>query len=95
MELLIGFGILGVLAVLALLFGHDSRDGYSTKERDLAALGMRWEAGRVDTADETLTNDEERPVTRDLAKELGSMVPAGHDGWPPELAPLVGPGSKG
>lgn len=96
MEFLIGFAILGVLAVLALLFGHDSRDGYVTKEHDLARLGIRWETLAMDDAREApFPNADERRTALDLEKDLDGMVPAGHDGWPPELAPLIGPGSKG
>jgi hypothetical protein len=95
MEFLIGFGVLGLLAVLALLFGHDSRDPYLTKERALARFGMRWERQPSrDRASEARAG-EKVIIRPDMAEELDGMVPAGHDGWPPELAPLVGPGSKG
>lgn len=96
MEFLIGFAVLGVLAVLAMMFGHDSRDGYRTREHDLARFGVRWERTATGDADKAkFLNDGKRTTAIDLAKDLDGMVPVGHDGWPPELASLTGPGSKG
>ena len=39
MELLVGFGTLVLLAVLALRFGADSRPGFRSEEHTLAAQG--------------------------------------------------------
>jgi hypothetical protein len=42
MELIIAIMLLVALASLALRYGHDSRDGFPSKERDLARFGLRW-----------------------------------------------------
>ena len=34
--------LLLVLALLAVRYGHDSRDGLPSKERDLATYGVTW-----------------------------------------------------
>lgn len=42
MEVLIAIGVLAFVALLASRFGHDSRDGFESKERSLAGYGMTW-----------------------------------------------------
>jgi len=42
MELLVFVAALVLLGGLALRFGHDSRRTVSSKEEELAALGMTW-----------------------------------------------------
>ncbi len=42
MEMLIAMALLSAVALLAVRFGHDSRDGYESKERSLASYGMTW-----------------------------------------------------
>lgn len=43
MELLIAVLGLVALAVLAVRYGHDSRDGLMTEERELARRGVTWD----------------------------------------------------
>jgi hypothetical protein len=43
MELLVVFGAFIALAVLALRFGQDSRDGIRSQEEILALRGVRWD----------------------------------------------------
>lgn len=45
MELLISVLLLILLAVLAVRFGYDSREGIQSKEAELARLGMNWPGG--------------------------------------------------
>jgi len=45
MELLLCVGLLITLAVLALRYGHDSRDTIHSKEQQLACFGMAWPGG--------------------------------------------------
>ena len=49
MELIIAVAILVVLAVLALRFGYDSRDGIPTEERKLARRGTTWDDLHADS----------------------------------------------
>jgi hypothetical protein len=45
MDLLFSTLILIVLAILAVRFGYDSRDGFQSNEEQLARLGMSWGNG--------------------------------------------------
>ncbi|HEV2106965.1 MAG TPA: hypothetical protein VGR16_01735 [Thermomicrobiales bacterium] len=42
MEFIVAIGVLGLLAILAVRFGHDSRELPRSKEHELASLGMTW-----------------------------------------------------
>jgi hypothetical protein len=42
MEALIALAVLGLVGALALRFGHDSRDGFSSQEQTIAASEMVW-----------------------------------------------------
>ncbi len=50
MEMLIAIALLAGVALLASRFGHDSRDGFESKERNLASYGMTWDDIHVATA---------------------------------------------
>jgi len=45
MELLFCVATLVILALLAVRYGHDSRDTMHSKEQELACFGMAWPGG--------------------------------------------------
>ncbi len=68
MEMLIAIALLAAVALLASRCGHDSRDGFESKERNLASYGMTWDDIHAATA----TNDS-RPASRPV--EPDQMLP--------------------
>ncbi len=55
MEVLLISALFVALPVLSIRYGHDSRDGVSSKERELASYGVTWSelAGQQELAAES------------------------------------------
>ena len=68
-SLFVAMAMLILLAVTSMRFGVDSREAFSTKERELAARGIVW-GGASSAADRRLAR-EARPTT-----PAGDCVPA-------------------
>ncbi len=70
MEMLIAIALLAAVALLASRFGHDSRDGFESKERNLASYGMTWDDIHPATA-----THESRPASRVVEPDQILPVP--------------------
>lgn len=60
MEFIVAIGVLGLLAILAVRFGHDSRELPRSKEHEQASLGMTWAELLPTCSQSPLVMDEER-----------------------------------
>jgi hypothetical protein len=72
MELLFSVVVLIVFAVLAVRYGHDSREVIQSKEAQLAWFGMQWPAGRTMPSVRPLSR--RRRVRRRVARALLALA---------------------
>ncbi len=86
MEAIVAVAVLGVVGVLAVRFGADSRDGLGSKDRELATHGVTWAefvGGRVPACDPPAASagsDAGRPLAgplRGVDAILGGPTKAG------------------
>ena len=87
MEFLVSVLVLIVLAVLALRYGHDSRDMMQSKEQQLACFGMQWPAyGGVPVPRPVKRLGQRRRVQRRVARGLLALAEWLSPGTPASLA---------
>ncbi len=84
MEFLVAIGVLGLLAVLAARFGHDSRELPRSKEHEQAALGMTWAELLPPSSPAPLATavgrptavlDDDRPLIVQPRQASGQVIP--------------------
>lgn len=76
MELLIAVFAIAALGPLAIRFGHDSRDGYRSREHQLASYGVTWDE-RAHQAQLAAQVEAARPRPEPPARTTRATVPAG------------------
>jgi hypothetical protein len=76
MEVIVAIGVLVLLALLAVRFGHDSRELPRSREHELASLGMTWAEVVPAPAPSPLVTDG--GTTSVLQDERPLIVPSRH-----------------
>jgi hypothetical protein len=84
MALIMIIGLVVILAVLAALYGHDSRESLHSKEQELASYGMDW-SNRL--AQEEALADELAQALRNQSRPRATQtVPAREQSVPSRVA---------